>query len=141
MDPLALGSLGALAISAYSLILARRKAPLDNRKTSAEASLAELNLVDEFRGELETTRKEMSGLRERLLQAEADRAVAEAELAKELARASKERHDLKEQIYIRDGHISVLQQKVRDLGDLVETLRAQIDEARHGRRYDDPQHM
>ena len=135
--PTILISAGALAVSAYSVRLAARRAPNENRRTSAEASMAELNLVDEFRTELETTRREMSGLRDRLLDAERDRARAQAELATELARASRERHDLKDEIHQREGRIARLQRRVEELEQTVATLRAQLDEDTHGRRHGD----
>lgn len=91
------------------------------RKENAEAGTIELTLLNDMR-------REMSKLRDRVLAAEAQaakadaaRANAQAELALSLARASEERHDLKEQVYIRDGKIKVLEDKVR-------TLEARLDE-------------
>lgn len=108
----------ALAVTVGGFIINAQRSRVDVRKGNAESATLELDLLQDLRGE-------MSRLRERVLMAEADRAAAQAELAQELARASKDRHDLKDEIYQRDGKIARLQQRISDLEALVETLRAQ----------------
>lgn len=99
-----------------------RKTDAEAARTEAETGTAELNLLNDLRTETERMRKEMTSLRDRVLFAEAQaaraevgRAQAQADLAVVLAKSSQERHDLKEQIAIRDGRIKVLEDKVSTL--------------------------
>lgn len=121
-----IGPIGAFLVALASAWFTIKRTSHEVRKTDAEAAqaeaeagTAELNLLNDLRTETELVRKQMIALRDRVLFAEAQaaraevaRAQAQADLAVVLAKSSQERHDLKEQIAIRDGRIKVLEDKV-----------------------------
>lgn len=133
-------SAGTLFWTAQRNRVENRKTTADTRKSNLEADGQELELLDKYRQqlenlgvEMEVQGREMAVLRDRVLAAEAEAAkadaraaIAHAETAAALAKASEERHDLKNQIYIRDGRLLKLEQEIA-------SLRAQLDE-RHDRR-------
>lgn len=113
--------LGSLLIALGSVWLSYMRTRPGIRRDQAEAATIELKLVEDLR-------IEMAKLRDRVLKAEANaakaevgRAQAQADLAMAMARASEERHDLKEQVYLLQGRNRILE-------DRVTTLTARLDE-------------
>lgn len=154
----AFGSLGLAGtiVAVVTLGSTRRKAKAGADEAEASAERADIEIGDlrqklttqvleSVNSELARYREQVAEERTRAAGAVQGQAVAQAalakvqlELAQALEQASRERHDMRNEMAALGAENARLKIQVSDLRIEVDSLRAQLDTERHGRRRTDP---